>query len=100
MVAHHLSFRLNNQNHKVRLHDICEGLHLPVEGRRWCDTNVKWDPTPFWHQISRPRLSREGVEEAPRPFNGRYCKAALIYNPALRYVQKLLAGTIFGRGDS
>lgn len=83
-----VSFRIFNHRIVKTLPAFNKLLKLPTDGPR--KVPLDWIPQTLWAQITT-----HGDQYRPSS-----SKAANIYNPVFRYLQRLLANTIFARGES
>lgn len=90
---HRVVFRLMNIDYDMSLQHFCEALGFANEGYihdHW-DPSLKpdnYDPAAFWTRIT-------GVSN----YVPRANKASNIHNPVLRYLQRVMACTIWGRTE-
>jgi hypothetical protein len=90
---HRVSFRLMNDNYDMSLQHFCDTIGFANEGYihdSW-DPSLKPDnyqPAAFWERIT-------GLTQ----FVSRANKASNIHNPVLRYLQRVMACTIWGRTE-
>ncbi|XP_020273363.1 uncharacterized protein LOC109848329 [Asparagus officinalis] len=89
-----LIFRFFNKCYVISMAKFNRLLSLPEQGLR--KPPREWDPATFWRAITCEREGRANV----RPYEPSKNKASQIYNPVFRYLQRLMANTIFGRGES
>lgn len=82
-----MSFRLYNVAHELTVEQLGEILHLPLYVPGVILDN--FDAKTFWLAIT-------GISD----YVAKGVKALGIQNPCFRYAQKVLAFTLFGRGDS
>ncbi|KAL2921152.1 hypothetical protein RDABS01_012643, partial [Bienertia sinuspersici] len=82
-----VTFRLYNAKHTWKLSHLDEVLGLPTEGPRL--TSKYWDANQIWRRMG------PGTD-----FDSKGCLNYLIRHPALRYVHKVLANTIFGHEEN
>ena len=82
-----LNFRMYNEDHSMSVIQLGQCLRLPLVGPG--ATPSEFNPVAFWTAIT-------GLPQ----YNPTSAKASWIQNPCFRYVQKALAYTLFGRGDS
>lgn len=82
-----MTFRLYNVDHELTVEQLDEILRLPLYGPRVVPDS--FDAKTFWLAITgRSNYVAKGA------------KLSGIQNPYFRYVKKVLAFTLFGRGDS
>ena len=90
---HRVSFRLLNMDYEMSLENFCLEMDFANAGfihDSW-NPNLKsenYDPALFWKRIT-------GL----RQYNPRNNKASNIHNPVLRYLQRVMACTIWGRKE-
>jgi len=90
---HIVFFRLLNNDYEMSLENFCENLGFANAGfvhDSW-NRNLKsadYDPIAFWKSIT-------GLDH----YNARSNKASVIHNPVLRYIQRVMACTIWGRKE-
>jgi hypothetical protein len=88
---HKVVFRLMNIDYDISLQHFCDALGFANEGYihdSW-DQSIKpvdYQPADFWERIT-----------GRREFVTRANKASNIHNPVLRYLQRVMACTIWGR---
>ncbi|KAI5420886.1 hypothetical protein KIW84_044648 [Lathyrus oleraceus] len=82
-----MSFRLYNIDHELTVEQLGEILHLPLYGPG--SVPDSFDAKTFWLAIT-----------GRSDYQAKGAKASGIQNPCFRYAQKVLAFTLFGRGDS
>ncbi|KAL2894718.1 DNA polymerase III PolC-type [Bienertia sinuspersici] len=82
-----VTFRIYNEEHTWKLSHLDEVLGLPTEGPRL--TSKYWDINQLWRRMG------PGTD-----FDSKGSSNSLIRHPALRYVHKVLANTIFGREEN
>lgn len=82
-----MTFRLYNVDHELTVEQLSEILRLPLYGPRAVPDS--FDAKTFWLAITR---RSNYVAKGP--------KASGIHNPCFRYAQKVMAFTLFGRGDN
>jgi len=81
-----ITFQLFQMEHRLMLEELGAILGIPVDGPGKLPSDFK--PDRFWTKIT-------GTE-----YIAKDAKASQIHNPCFRYVQKCLAYSMFGRGDS
>jgi hypothetical protein len=90
---HRVSFRLRNIDYDMSLQHFCDALGFANEGYihdSW-DPSLKpvdYQPAAFWERIT-------GLSK----YVTRANKASNIHNPILRYLQRVMAYTIWGRTE-
>lgn len=90
---HRISFRLMNIDYKMSLQHFCDEMSFANTGfihDSW-DQSLKpvdYQPATFWEHITNLRQ-----------FNTRSNKASHIHNPVLRYLQRVMTCTIWGRTE-
>lgn len=84
-----LNFRLGNEEHSLGLFELNDVFHFPKNQ----DANAVYDRHKFWRELTRER----GVFYEPR-----LAKESRIQSPALKYLHRLMAHSLFARkvGDS
>lgn len=82
-----VAFRLFNNEHVLTLSEFNAIYHLPDGGARRLSKD--FSDHGFWNDIS-----------GKVTYQAALAKASNIYNPCFKYVQRLMANTLFGRGES
>jgi len=90
---HRVSFRLLNVDYEMSLEHFCLEMDVANAGfiRDSWNHDLKpddYNPTTFWECIT-------GLTQ----YNTRFNKASNIHNPVLRYLQRVMACTIWGRKE-
>jgi hypothetical protein len=88
---HTVAFRLLGQDYNMSLEKFNEDMGFPSEGYIHECTQLKpedYNVQTFWKSIS-------GLDEC----NSQANKASRIHNPVLRYIQRVMGFTIFGRRE-
>lgn len=89
-----LSFRLFNVDFNLSLTEFCELLGFKNEGFIHDSRHPEEKPEGFCAKTFWAELTGKGHYEA------RAAKASSIHNPVFRYVHRVMACTIFGRGEA
>lgn len=82
-----ITFRLGNENHSITLTRLNSIFGFPDAGTR--NPPESYNRDSFWYAITDEWL-----------YEPKKAKASSIRNPCLRYAHKVMAHTIFGRGDT
>ncbi|KAJ1394281.1 hypothetical protein SESBI_34384 [Sesbania bispinosa] len=82
-----IKFRLNNEDHILTLETFNDIFGLPKGGE--LKPIRDFSAHSFWYDITRQL-----------DYDASNAKASSIQNPCFRYVHRIIAHTIFGRGDS
>lgn len=84
-----ITFRLFNNDHVLNLEEFNSIFSLPVGGDRRLP--IAFRAGSFWNEISAIGAGAYDSSKA---------KASALVNPCFRYLHRVMANTLFGRGDS